>query len=397
MSRENGMSKDSKKKFGFSTRAIHIGQEPESVTGAVSLPLHQTSTFRQKEFAEYDFDYSRADNPNRRSLEQNIASLENGKYGIAFGSGTAASSAIFSLFEQGSHIILSENVYGGTFRLVDKIFSRYNFTASWVDSSNVDKIEQAIQPNTKLIFIETPSNPLMRLSDIQLISKIANKYKILFVVDNTFMSPYYQRPLTLGADIVVHSTTKYINGHSDLVGGIVVTNINEIDEQLRFIQMSAGAVPGPFDCWLTQRSLKTLAVRMKAHNQNALKIAKEIEKSAKILNIFYPGLKSHPQYELALKQQFDPFGNPGFGGMISIELPSLEDAKKFVKGLKLFTLAESLGGVESLVCHPSTMTHASIPESQRKEIGISDGLIRLSVGIEDIEDLLNDIQFALDR
>ena len=385
------MSKSNKKKYGFSTRAIHIGQKPEQVTGAVSLPLHQTSTFRQREFAEYDFDYSRADNPNRRSLEQNIASLENAKFGVSFGSGMATESAIFSLFEQGSHLILSENVYGGTFRLVDKIFSRFNFTASWEDTSDINKIENAIQSNTKLIFIETPSNPLMRLSDIHEIAKITKKHNILLAVDNTFMSPYFQRPIDFGADFVVHSTTKYINGHSDVVGGIALTNNEEIYEQLRFIQMSAGAVPGPFDCWLTQRSLKTLSVRMKTHNQNALTLAKVLERSDKIKNIYYPGLKNHPQHHLACKQQLDPSGNPGFGGMISIELPSLDNAKKFVSGLKLFTLAESLGGVESLVCHPATMTHASIPKKQLQKIGISDGLVRLSVGIENVEDLLEDI------
>ncbi|MBT3250547.1 MAG: PLP-dependent transferase [Candidatus Marinimicrobia bacterium] len=382
-------------KLHFSTRAIHTGQTPDKETGAIVPPVHQTSTFYQKNFAEYDFDYSRADNPTRRNLEENIASLEEGIGAVAFGSGMAAESAVFSLFSQGDHIILSENVYGGTYRVMDKIFNRFGLTASWVDTSDISAVKNNIQSNTKLIFIETPTNPMMQLSDIRKIAVIADKHKIILAVDNTFMSPYFQRPLTLGAQIVVHSTTKYLNGHSDVVGGIVITTESSLLDDLQFIQMSVGGIPSPQDCWLTQRSLKTLTVRLKEHNRNAMKLAQILEDSGAFQNVYYPGLESHPQHELASSQQLDPHGNPGYGGMISVELVDLPTAAKFVKGLSIFTLAESLGGVESLVCHPATMTHASVPEEKRQALGISDGLVRLSVGIENIEDLVNDVESSL--
>ncbi len=385
-----------KKNAGFATRAIHVGQSPEAVTGAVVPPLHQTSTFRQKNFAEYTYDYSRADNPTRHNLEQTIASLEEGVGAVAFGSGLAAESAIFSLLNAGDHIILSENVYGGTFRLLDKVFRRFSLNTSWVDTGNIRNIQAARTPETRMVFIETPTNPMMQLTDIRQVADWAQEESLILVVDNTFMSPYYQRPISLGARIVVHSTTKYLNGHSDVVGGVVITDDEDILEKLRFIQMSVGAVPGPFDCWLTQRSLKTLAIRMETHNRNAMTLAQHLEASGKIRHLYYPGLKSHPQYELATRQQTDPSGKAGFGGMISIDLGSMEKARQFVRALNVFTLAESLGGVESLVCHPASMTHASVPAEKRLAMKLTDGLVRLSVGIENVEDLEADIISGLE-
>ena len=379
----------------FDTRAIHVGQEPEKLYGSVSLPIFQTSTFKQEEFGEYIFDYSRAGNPTRENLESTIASLEEGKGAVAFGSGMAATSAIMSMLKAGNHIVFTGNVYGGTYRLMEKILRNFGLESSWVDTANSNEIKSAINSNTKMIFIETPTNPMMQLTDIQKVANIAKSKNLKLVVDNTFMSPYFQRPLNMGADIVVHSTTKYLNGHSDVVGGIIIANDDDILEELHFIQMSVGAIPGPFDCWLTQRSLKTLPIRMRAHNQNALVLAKVLQDSGKFEAVHYPGLENHPQHELAKKQQLDPNGESGFGGMLSVTLKDLESARKFVKGLKIFTLAESLGGVESLVSHPATMTHASIPADVRSEIGLTDGLVRLSVGIEHIDDLIEDINNSL--
>jgi|TARA_B100001540_G_scaffold42737_2_gene37966 cystathionine beta-lyase/cystathionine gamma-synthase len=379
----------------FNTRVIHEGQIPEKEFGSVSKPIYQTSTFKQEEFGKYIYDYSRAGNPTRTDLETNIASLEDGDGAVMFGSGLAAISAIFTLLKTGDHIISNYNVYGGTFRLIDKILLKMGVNVSWVDTSSIDEIKSALSSNTKMILIETPTNPMMQLTDIAEVASFAKNNNILSVIDNTFMSPYCQRPLNLGIDLVVHSTTKYINGHSDVIGGVVVSKDKALLEELHFIQMSVGAVPGPFDCWLTQRAIKTLALRMKAHNHNAMIIAKELESNAKVDKVYYPGLKSHPQHELARKQQIDPDGNSVFGGMISIDLLDADKAAKFVKNLQLFILAESLGGVESLVCHPASMTHASIPEDIRKKIGLSDGLVRLSVGIEHPDDLLEDIKSAL--
>ena len=381
----------------FETRAIHVGQKPEELYGSVSLPIYQTSTFKQEEFGEYTYDYSRAGNPTRNALEETIASLEGGTDAAMFGSGMAAMSAIFTLLKQGDHLILSGNVYGGTYRLLTQIMENMGLSASWIDTSDSKLVRATITSDTKMIVIETPTNPMMQLTDIQAVSKISKDSNLLLVVDNTFMSPYYQRPLSLGADLVMHSTTKYINGHSDVIGGVVIGLDSETMDRLHFIQMSVGAVPGPFDCWLTQRALKTLAVRMESHNHNAMRLAEKLEDSEKFENVYYPGLKSHPQFELATRQQLNPHGKPGYGGMISVELSSLEDARQFVKGLEIFTLAESLGGVESLVCHPATMTHASIPPEIRIELGISDGLVRLSVGIEHVDDLLIDIKNALSQ
>ena len=382
-----------KNKKHFNTKVIHVGQEPESPYGAVSLPIYQTSTFKQDEFGEYIYDYSRADNPTRNNLEKNISSLENGIGAIAFSSGMAAISSICQLFKPEDDLIFTNNVYGGTYRLMEKVMRDISINAKWIDTSSVDQVAKNITEKTKLIFIESPTNPMMTMSDINAISQIAKEKNILLAVDNTFMSPYFQRPLDLGADLVIHSATKYIGGHSDIIGGFIIVKDNkELLERLKFLQMSVGAVPGPFDCWLTQRSIKTLAVRMERHNENAIRISNVLDGSDKVLKVFYPGLRSHPQHDLAKRQHLSPNGDVGFGGMISFELGSYEKAKIFVKNLEIFTLAESLGGVESLVCHPATMTHASVPLEIRNKIGISPGLLRLSVGIENYEDLKNDIK-----
>ena len=382
-----------KNKKHFNTKVIHVGQEPEAPFGAVSLPIYQTSTFKQDEFGEYIYDYSRADNPTRNNLEKNISSLENGIGAIAFSSGMAAISSICQLFKPEDDLIFTNNVYGGTYRLMEKVMRDFSINAKWIDTSSVNQVAKSITEKTKLIFIESPTNPMMTMSDINAISQIAKEKNILLAVDNTFMSPYFQRPLDLGADLVIHSATKYIGGHSDIIGGFIIVKDNkELLDRLKFLQMSIGAVPGPFDCWLTQRSIKTLAVRMERHNENAIRISNVLDDSDQILKVFYPGLKSHPQHDLAKRQHLSPNGDVGFGGMISFELGSYEKAKIFVKHLEIFTLAESLGGVESLVCHPATMTHASVPLEIRNKIGISPGLLRLSVGIENYEDLKNDIK-----
>ena len=386
------MNKKNKK---FNTKAIHIGQNPEKLYGAVSLPIYLTSTFKQKEFGEYEYDYSRAGNPTRTNLENNIASLEEGKEGISFSSGMGAISAIIHLLSSGDEIIFTRNVYGGTYRIMEKIYKNFSIKPKWVDTTNLDELKKAINKSTRMVYIETPTNPMMEICDIHEISKICKKSNCILVTDNTFMSPYNQRPLTLGADIVMHSITKYLNGHSDVIGGILVAKKQDIIDKLRFIQMSVGAVPSPFDCWIVQRSLKTLHVRMERHNFNAYEISKFLKESNKINAIYYPGLKRHPNHEVAKKQQLNPSNESVFGGMISIDLGSLSKARKFVKNLQIFTLAESLGGVESLVCHPATMTHASIPKKVRNNLGITDGLVRLSVGIEDINDLIEDIKNSI--
>ena len=386
----------SKNKKNFNTKVIHEGQNPEEPFGAVSLPIYQTATFKQNEFGEYIYDYSRADNPTRQNLEKNIASLENGIGAVAYSSGMASISSICQLFKAGDEFIFTNNVYGGTYRLMETIMKKFSVSVKWVDTADTDSIKNNISSNTKMIFIESPTNPMMTMSDIKKISLIAKQNNIILAVDNTFMSPFFQRPLELGADLVIHSSTKYLGGHSDIIGGFVVVKDNQsLLEELKFIQMSVGAVPGPFDCWLTQRSIKTLAVRMERHNSNAIEIANLLNESSQIKNVYYPGLDSHPQHELAKKQHISPSGKYGFGGMISFELKNIQIAKKFVKNLEIFTLAESLGGVESLVCHPATMTHASIPEDIKDEIGITEGLLRLSVGIEDLDDLKSDIKNAL--
>ena len=387
----------SRKNKNFSTKAIHVGQNPEKLYGSVSLPIYLTSTFKQEEFGEYEYDYSRAGNPTRTNLEENIASLENGNGAVAFSSGMGAISAVIHLLSSGDEVIFTRNVYGGTYRIMEKIYKNFSIKSHWVDTTNLEVLEKTISKKTKMIYIETPTNPMMEICDINAISKLSKKHNCILVVDNTFMSPYNQRPIDLGADIVMHSITKYLNGHSDVIGGILITNNNSLLEKLRFIQMSVGAVPSPFDCWIVQRSLKTLHVRMDRHNYNANKVANYLNENDKIFSIYYPGLKKHPNHEIAKKQQLNPSGDSVFGGMISVDLGSVKNARIFVKNLEIFTLAESLGGVESLVCHPASMTHASIPEEIRNELGITDGLVRLSIGIEDVEDLINDIKQSIKK
>ncbi|HUX93092.1 MAG TPA: cystathionine gamma-synthase [Ignavibacteriaceae bacterium] len=376
--------------MGFSTDAIHAGQKPDPVTGAVITPIYQTSTYAQEELGKNKgYEYGRTHNLTRQALEANIAALEKGKYGIAFGSGLAATHALMSLVKSGDHVVISNNVYGGTYRLFELVMKDYGLTFSWVNTSDLKNIESAIKPNTKLVYLETPTNPMLNLTDLAGAAEICRKYNLISIVDNTFMSPYFQNPLTLGCDIVLHSTTKYINGHSDVIGGIIVTSDDKIHERIRYIQNAAGGVPSPFDCWLILRSTKTLAVRMERHNKNAIELANFLVESKIAKKVYYPGLPDHPQHELAKKQM------RGFGGMISVDFGDVEKAKKILKNVKIFTLGESLGGVESLISHPASMTHASVPKEEREKMGLTDSLVRLSVGIEDIEDLIDDIKEAL--
>ena len=376
--------------MGFSTDAIHAGQEPDLKTGAVITPIYQTSTYAQEELGKHKgYEYARTQNLTRESLEKNIAALEKGKYGIAFSSGLAATNALMSLVKSGDHIIISNNVYGGTFRLYELVMKDFGLDYSWVDTSDLKNIENAIKPNTKMVYVETPTNPMLTITDIKGVAEICKNNKFICVVDNTFMSPYFQNPLEMGSDIVLHSSTKYINGHSDVVSGIIVTKDDAIHERLRYIQNAAGAIPGPFDCWLILRATKTLAVRMERHEKNANQLAEYFSKNDKAKKVYYPGLKSHPQHELAKKQM------RGFGGMISVDFGDLETAKKVVNNVKIFTLAESLGGVESLVCHPASMTHAAVPKGEREKMGLTESLVRFSVGIEDIEDLIKDVDDIL--
>ena len=374
----------------FSTKAIHIGQEPDELTGAVTVPLYQTSTYAQEAIGQHKgWEYARTQNPTRSRWETCLAALEEGVAAYAFGSGLAAVDTVMRLLNAGDHVIMAEDMYGGTYRLAMKVLSRYGLTFSFVDMRDMANIEAAITPQTKMIYTETPTNPMMTITDLRAVAAISARIGAIMVVDNTFASPYFQRPLTLGADIVLHSATKYLGGHSDLVHGIVATRHQHLAEQLQFLQNAIGAVPGPMECWLCLRSAKTLHVRMDRHASNAQRIAEWLEQHTGVDHVYYPGLPSHPQHELAKSQM------SGFGGMISVELGSLERAKAFTSALKLFTLAESLGGVESLVCHPVSMTHGSIPKVQRERLGVTDGLVRLSVGIEDVEDLLNDVKQAL--
>jgi len=376
--------------MGFSTDAIHAGQHPDEVTGAVITPIYQTSTYAQQELGKNKgYEYGRTHNLTRSSMETNIAVLEKGKYGIAFASGVASAHALLSLVKAGDHIICSSNVYGGTYRLFELIMKDYGLEFSWVNSSDLSNIEKAINKNTKMIYVETPTNPMLTLTDLRGVVEIARKNNLISVCDNTFMSPYFQNPLTFGIDIVLHSSTKYLNGHSDVIGGILVTNNENFHERLRYIQNATGGIPSPFDCWLVMRSTKTLAVRMERHEKNAMQLAKFLSDYGAAKKIYYPGLPSHPQHELAKKQM------RGFGGMISVDFGDIQIAKKVLKNVKIFTLGESLGGVESLISHPATMTHGSVPKQEREKLGITDGLVRFSVGIEDIEDLISDVKNAL--
>jgi len=383
-----------KNKLRFASKAIHAGQSPDPTTGAVMPPISQSSTYVQSAPGEHKgFEYSRSHNPTRFAYERCIAALESGTRGFAFASGMAATSTILELVDSGDHVIAMDDLYGGTFRLFDKVRKRSaGIEFDFVDLSNLDAIREAIKPNTKMIWIETPTNPMLTLVDLKAVAEIAQEKGIITVTDNTFASPYNQRPIEFGIDIVMHSATKYINGHSDMVGGIAVVGNNEkLAEQMEFLQNSAGTIQGPFDSYLALRGLKTLALRMKAHNENGMRIAQWLTAHPAIEAVHYPGLNSHPQSELAARQM------SGFGGMISIVVKGgLKKASKFMQNLQLFTLAESLGGVESLVNHPAIMTHASVPKETRKRLGISDSLVRLSVGVEDIDDLIDDIRNALD-
>jgi cystathionine beta-lyase/cystathionine gamma-synthase len=376
--------------LGIGTIAIHAGQHPDPTTGAIMTPVYQTSTYVQPELGRHlGYEYARTHNPTREAYERNVAALESGTHGIAFASGLAATDTMIKLLSAGDHVICGEGVYGGTYRLFKQVIERMGIEFSFVDSSSLEDIRAALKPNTKLIHVETPTNPMMQLTDIPAAAEIARAAGAWLSVDNTFSSPYNQRPLELGAHIVLHSATKYINGHSDMVGGIIVVRDDELHERLRFLQNAAGGVPGPWDCWLAMRSTKTLHLRMKAHNANGQQIAEWLDAHPRVEKVYYPGLPSHPQHELAKRQM------KGFTGMISIEMGSLEKAAAFVNQVRIFALAESLGGVESLIGHPAMMTHASIPRERRYAMGLTDGLVRLSCGVEDVEDLIADLDQAL--
>jgi cystathionine beta-lyase/cystathionine gamma-synthase len=376
--------------MGFSTIAIHAGNEPDASTGAVSVPIYQTSTYAQESLGKHKgYEYARTQNPTRSALEKNIAALEGAKFGYAFASGMAATDTVLKLVKAGDHVILGDNTYGGTYRLFSRILVNYGIEFDLVDTTDATNLEKAFKPNTKMVFVETPTNPVMSVTDLKAVSEIAHANGAKVVCDNTFMSPYLQQPIEFGVDIVVHSTTKYLNGHSDSIGGFVALNDEKDAEWIGFVQNSIGAILSPFDSFLVLRGTKTLAVRMEKHDENGRAVANFLAEHPKVQKVYYPGLQSHPQHELAKRQQ------KGFGGMVAFETGSLENAKKVLENVKLCTLAESLGGVESLISHPASMTHASVPAEKRETLGITDGLVRVSVGIEDIEDIISDLDQAL--
>jgi cystathionine beta-lyase/cystathionine gamma-synthase len=378
------------RKAGFATRAIHAGQVPDPATGAVMQPIYQVSTYRQPALgAGWIYDYARTINPTRGALERNLAALEGGLEARCFASGMSAIAAVMNLLRSGDHVVVSRNVYGGTYRLFEGLLRQFGLLFSWVDTTDLREIERAIVPATKMLYIETPTNPVLGLTDLAAAARTARKHKLRLVVDNTFMSPYFQQPIALGATIVVHSTTKFLNGHSDSVGGCVVTTRKDDAERIGWIQNSVGAILSPMDSFLVLRGVKTLPIRMERHDATGRKIAAWLQRSRKISRVHYPGLKTHPQHALAKRQM------SGFGGMISFELGSLSSAKRFLGRLSLCALAESLGGVETLISHPATMTHGAVPRSERKRIGVSDGLVRISVGLEDADDLIADLAQAL--
>jgi len=374
----------------FDTLAIHAGQEPDPTTGAIMTPVYFTSTYVQAGPGEHKgYEYSRTKNPTRVALEHCLAALEGAKYGAAFGSGCAAADMLMHLLDAGNHVVVSDDVYGGTFRLFDKVFKRQGLSFSFVDMTRLENVEKAITPATRMIWVETPTNPMLKLIDLARAAEIAKKHRLISVCDNTFMTPYFQRPLELGFDIVTHSTTKYLNGHSDCVGGFACTNDKDLSDRIYFHQNAVGGVPGPMDSFLVLRGVKTLHLRMERHASNAAKIADYLSRHPKAGKVTYPGLTSHPQHELARKQM------KGFGGMMTFEIKGgLEAARRFLKTVKIFACAESLGGVESLIEHPAIMTHASIPKENREKLGITDGFIRLSVGVEDAQDLIDDLEQA---
>ena len=376
----------------FSTICLHAGQEPDPATGAIVTPIYQTSTYVQDGLGRHKgYEYARTQNPTRSAVEGNLAAMESGKAAFAFASGMAAINAIATMLRAGDHVVVSDNVYGGTFRLFSQVLNRFDLSFTYVDTGNLDAVEQAFTPATRMLFVETPSNPVMRLTDLRLAAEVAHRRDARLVVDNTFASPYIQRPLELGADLVTHSTTKYLNGHSDSVGGVVIAMRDEDIAWLKFVQNAAGAILGPFDAWLVLRGTKTLPIRMVQHSANGLALAEFLAAHSKVRHVHYPGLPAHPQYDLATRQM------RGFGGMLAFELGSLEAARRLLNSVRLMALAESLGGVETLISHPATMTHASVPAAQRQALGITDGLVRISAGIEDIEDLKEDLAQALEH
>jgi cystathionine beta-lyase/cystathionine gamma-synthase len=375
---------------GFGTRSVHAGQIIEPLAGAVMTPIFQTSTYVQTGLGKHrGYEYARTQNPTREALERNVASLEGATHGFAFGSGLAALDAVLKLFQAGDHIVCGENVYGGSHRLMERIYGNLGLQVSFVDMRDIGNIERALTGSTRMIYCETPTNPMMNLTDLASVGELAQSGNQLYVVDNTFATPYFQRPLEYGAHVVLHSTTKYLNGHSDMVGGLLVTSRDDIAERLGFIQNASGAVPGPMDCWLALRGIKTLPLRMRQHDLNGRRIAEWLTHQAMVTKVYYPGLPSHPQHELACRQM------SGFGGMISMDLGDPARARRFVERTRIFVLAESLGGVESLVGHPASMTHASVPIAMREAMGLTDSLIRLSCGVEDADDLIQDLDQAL--
>jgi cystathionine beta-lyase/cystathionine gamma-synthase len=378
--------------MGFQTTAIHAGQEPDAATGAVSVPIYQTSTYAQEGLGKHKgFEYARTQNPTRLALEQNIAALEGARFGYAFASGMAAIDATLRLVKAGDHVIVSDNTYGGTYRLFSRVLANYGVEFTYVDTSDASNVEAALQDNTRMVFVETPTNPVMMVTDLQAVSDIAHARGARVVCDNTFLSPYLQRPLEFGVDIVLHSTTKYLNGHSDSVGGVVVLNDEQDAEWIKFIQNSVGAILSPFDSWLIMRGTKTLALRMEQHDRNGRAVAAFLEEHPKVQKLYYPGSLSHRQHDLAKRQQ------RGFGGMVSFDVGSLDNARAVLEGVRLCTLAESLGAVETLISHPATMTHASVLPETRARLGITDGLVRISVGLEDVDDIIADIDQALGK
>jgi cystathionine gamma-lyase/cystathionine beta-lyase/cystathionine gamma-lyase/homocysteine desulfhydrase len=378
------------KELGFATRAIHSGQEPDPLTGAVTVPIYPTSTYVQQGIGEHKgYEYSRVSNPTRTRLEENLAALEGGVAARVFGSGMAAIHAIVSMLKAGDHVVCGNDLYGGTPRLFNQVMVGFGLAFSYVDTSDAENVERAVRKNTRMVYVETPTNPLMRLSDLATISAICHRKKVALVVDNTFMSPYFQQPLALGADLVVHSTTKFLNGHSDGLGGVVVCSKPEQAEKLAFLQKAAGAILSPFECWLVLRGVKTLAARMEIHDRSGRIVADFLSKHKKVKTVFYPGLPDHAQHLLAKRQM------SGFGSMITFETGSFNNANKMLKKVRVCSLAESLGGVETLISHPATMTHAALGEKGRMAIGITDGMVRISVGIEDVDDILDDLDQAL--
>jgi len=376
--------------LGFATRAVHAGQEPDPRTGAVAVPIYQTSTYVQHAVGEgAEFEYARVQNPTRWALEKQVAALEGGHAGHAFASGMSAIACLMTILKAGDHVVISRNTYGGVYRYVSRILERYNLAFSWVDTRDLAAVEAAMRPETKLLYLETPTNPLMDITDLAAASELAHARGARVAVDNTFLSPYFQRPFELGADFVVHSTTKFLNGHSDSIGGALISRTPEDAEWFALVQKSAGAILSPFDCFLVMRGIKTLAVRMERHEQNARRIVDYLARHPKAQAVLYPGLPDHPGHEIQKRQA------SGFGSMITLEMGSYAAAKAMLDRLRVMSLAESLGGVESLASHPASMTHASIPPERRAQLGLTDGMVRLSVGIEDVEDLLADLEQAL--